>query len=98
MLMGVEPVLHSIVGMTFRACLPRLSCIREERKAGAPLFAPRPSSCSSLRLLHHYSMKWKVSITFFPRSSKRCSPPTPAYLPVPPLMALTPGARPERLG
>ena len=69
-----------------------------ERKAGAPLFAPRPSSCSGLRLLQHYSMKWKVSMTFFPRSSKRCSPRTPAYLPVPPLMALTPGASPERLG
>src|SRR5215212_10675377 len=31
-----------------RILLPRRSCIREERKAGAPLFAPRPSSCSSL--------------------------------------------------
>ena len=65
--------------------------------AGAPLFAPRPS-CSSLRLLQHYSMKRKVSMIFFPRTSKRCSPPTPAYLPVPPLMAFTPGASPERLG
>jgi hypothetical protein len=37
-------------------------------------------------------MKWKVLMTFFPRTSKRSSPPIPAYLPVPPLMGFTPGA------
>ena len=44
-------------------------------------------------------MKWKVIITLFPRVSKRSSLRTPAYFPVPPVMAFTPlGGSSESLG
>jgi hypothetical protein len=49
----MEGVMQEVAYLLRRILLPRRSCIREERKGEAPLFAPRPSSCSSLRLLHH---------------------------------------------
>ncbi len=70
----------------FQTVSPRtpVNKVKKKRKGRYKL---RPFLFQLTKPLRGYSMKWKVIIALSPRVTQVDSPRTPAYFPVPPVMA-----------